>query len=99
MSLAEMVKGFKKGDEVIVDYSDDTYEGILTKKQKFQITIKYNCKNGFYYDDIITMDERFIKSINKLPNNHITQYKLCKVCNNVINIRAEDATPRNCGKC
>jgi hypothetical protein len=100
MSLVEMLKGVKKGDKVIVQKMDDAIEGILTKKGKYEITIKYNYWNGLFDEDIRTYNIQFIKSIIKMPDDHITKWKVCKICNNKIKrYERSPKGPQICSEC
>jgi hypothetical protein len=97
-SIVEMLKPIKKRDKVIVQIMDDAIEGILIKKGKYEITIKYTYWNGWYDDQIRTYDNKYIKSIIKMPDDHITKWKLCRICNSKIQLHS-GGTIKACENC
>jgi hypothetical protein len=98
MSIIEMLKSVKKGDKVIAIQSDMDYEGILIKKGKYEVVIKYNYICGKFEEDTKTFSNEHIRSIIKMPDDHITKWKICKICNNRIKFR-DYGSSTICGLC
>ena len=99
MTIIEMLKSIKKGDKVIAFHSDMNYEGVLIKKGKYELVIKYNYICGWFEEDIKTFKNEHLISIIKMPDDHITKYKICIKCNNKLKFRGGGGTPKMCELC